>query len=140
MEMHFNWIAYAVAVVAQMMIGYIWFHPAVMGKMWAKVRGIPVEEIRPKNPGLVYGLTVVYTLFITMFFMLNVTGFGQEDVKFHTIQHGLFHAVGFGMMVILPLLGTPTLFEGRPKEWMIVQGGYWFVRAAVAMSILSFWR
>ena len=31
-EMQINWMAFATAVVAQMIVGYLWFHPAVMGK------------------------------------------------------------------------------------------------------------
>ena len=139
-QMHLNWIAYAVAVIVQMMIGYIWFHPSVMGKMWVQACGKSIDEIRPKKPGMTYGLTIVYTLLNTLFLMLNVVGPGQEDVKFHTFQHGLFHAVLFTLMVTLPVLGTPALHEGRPKGWMVVQLGYWFVRISVAMGILSLWR
>ena len=139
-EMHTNWLAYAVAVVAQMAIGYIWFHPSVMGKKWAEANGRSIEDMKPKNPGLVYGLTMVYTLLNTLFLMVNVTGFGQEAVQFHTVKHGLFHALIFSILVILPVLGTPSLHEGKPKGWMIVQLGYWFVRVSVAMAILSAWR
>lgn len=139
-NMNLNWAAYAVAVVAQTIIGYLWFHPAVMGKMWAEANGRTIDEMKPKNPGMVYGLTMLYTLLNTMFLMINVTGFGQEDVQFHTIKHGLFHAVVFAVLVILPVLGTPSLHEGKPKGWMIVQMGYWFVRLSVAMGILSWWR
>ncbi|MFN0032700.1 MAG: DUF1761 domain-containing protein [Flavobacteriales bacterium] len=139
-----NWIAYAVAVVAQMVIGFLWFHPSVMGKMWAKAIGTTVEGLKPKNPGMVYGLTILYTLLFTFFLMTNVTGPGQDVApdghSYATFQHGLAHAVALTLMVILPVLGTPALFEGKSKGWMIVQVGYWFVRMAVALGILSAWR
>jgi cobalamin biosynthesis protein CobD/CbiB len=140
MEMHINWLAYAAAVIAQMVIGYLWFHPAVMGKKWASVLGKDTEELKPKNPGMVYGLTLLFTLLNTMFLLVNVTGFGQEDIQFHTIKHGLFHAIIFFMMVIVPVLGTPALHEEKKGQWYIIQFGYWFVRLAVAFAILSAWR
>jgi Protein of unknown function (DUF1761) len=143
-EMQINWAAFAVAVVAQMVIGFLWFHPAVMGKMWAKANGVSIEEMKPKNPGMVYGLTILYTLFFTMFLITNVTGPGQDVApdghSYVTFQHGLAHAVILTIMVILPVIGTPALYEGKTKGWMVVQIGYWFARLAVAAGILSAWR
>ncbi len=142
--MHFNWAAMGVAFVAQMLVGYIWFHPAVMGKMWAKSNGKTFEEMKPKNPGLVYGITILYTLIFIFWIAANVTGPGQDTApdghSFHTFQHGLVHALVLTIMVIIPVLGTPSLHEGKPKGWMIAQSGYWFIRLAVAAGILSLWR
>ena len=142
--MQMNWAAYAVAVVAQMVIGFIWFHPKVMGTMWAKSLGVPLEEMKPNNPGMVYGLTTLYTLLFTMFLMTNVTGPGQDVApdghSYHTFQHGFAHALILAVMVVLPILGTPALYEGKKKGWMMVQMGYWLVRLIVAAGIISAWR
>ncbi len=142
--MQMNWAAFAVAVVAQMVIGFIWFHPAVMGKMWAKSIGISIEDMKPKNPGMVYGLTILYTILFTMWLMTNVTGPGQDVApdghSYHTFQHGVVHAFILAIMVILPVLGTPALYEGKTKGWMMVQMGYWTVRLIVAAGIISMWR
>jgi hypothetical protein len=143
-EMQMNWAAFAVAVVAQMVIGFIWFHPKVMGTMWSKASGISLEDMKPKNPGMVYGLTILYTVLFTMFIMTNVTGPGQDVApdghSYHTFQHGVVHALILTGFVILPVLGTPALYEGKTKGWMIVQVGYWLVRLIVAAGILSMWR
>jgi len=143
-EMKMNWVAYAVAVVAQMIIGYLWFHPAVMGKRWAQANGKTIDEMKPKNPGMVYGLTILYTVLNTMFLMINVTGPGQDTApdghSYHTFQHGIVHAVIFMILVVLPVIGSPALHEGKSKGWMLVQMGYWFVRLIVAFGILSLWR
>jgi len=142
--MHINWLAYAAAVLAQMIIGYAFFHPALMGKVWAKANGKTVEEMNPKNSGLVYGLTFVYTLLNTMFLLFNVTGPGQDVApdghSYHTFQHGLAHALIFSVLVVLPVMGTPALHAGKSKEWVLVQLAYWFVRVSVAFGILSMWR
>jgi hypothetical protein len=143
-QMHMNWAAYAVAVVAQMIFGYLWFHPSVMGKMWAKANGVNVEDMKPKNPAMVYGLTILYTLIFTFWLMINVTGPGQDTHpdghSFHTFQHGVSHAILLTIMVIIPVLGTPALFEGKKTGWMVVQVGYWFIRMAIAQGIISLWR
>lgn len=143
-EPQMNWAAYAVAVVAQMAVGFLWFHPSVMGKMWAKANGVSFEELKPKNPGMVYGITILYTLLFTFFLMTNITGPGQDQApdghSYHTVQHGLAHALILTILVILPVLGTPALHEGKPKGWMMVQISYWLVRLAVAGAIISAWR
>jgi hypothetical protein len=139
-DMQINWLAYAVAVVAQIVIGFLWFHPSVMGKTWAKANGITIEDMKPSNPGMTYGLTILYTLIFTFWLLINVTGPGQEDIQYHTFKHGLGHAALLTGFVILPVIGTPGLFEKKSKAWVFVHVGYWFLRMAVAQGILSMWR
>jgi cytochrome b561 len=141
--MDVNWYAFAAAVVAQILIGYIWFHPAVMGKIWAKAIGKTIEEIKPQNPALVYGVTILLTLLFTNWLVYNVTGPGQDHDETHsfvTAQHGLAHAILLTLMFTIPIFGTLALFERKTWGWFIVQTGYWFLRLAAAASILSAWR
>ena len=143
-EMNINWLAFAVAVVAQMVVGYLWFHPSVMGKVWAKANGIDIKDMKPKNAGVTYGITILLTLFFTMWLTINVTGPGQDVApdghSFHTFQHGLGHAILITFFIMIPVFGTPALFEKRGWGWFIVHVGYWFLRMAVAFGILSAWR
>lgn len=142
--MEMNWLAFAAAVVAQIVIAYLWFHPSVMGKIYAKSRGITVDELAPKNPAVTYGVTILLTLLYTLFIASWVTGPGQDIApdghSYHTFQHGLVHAIVFLLMVLAPVLGTPAMFEKRGWNWVFVQLGYWFVRTIAAAGILSMWR
>lgn len=137
---NFNWLAYAAAVVAQIIIGFVWFHPAVMGKMWSKATGISVEDMKPKNPALTYGLTILFTIILTFWLAINVLGPGQEDPKYHTFQHGIAHAALLSLFVVLPILGSPALFERKGGLYIFIQVAYWFLRMAAAQGILSLWR
>lgn len=133
-----NWMAFALAVIAQMFIGFIWYHPAVMGKTYAKSLGISYENMKPNNPGLAYGLMIVFTLFFTFFMHTNVTGHGHEDVKYHTFQHGFAHAGFLGLLVLIPILGTLANFENRGWGWFLTHLGHWVLRIGVAGGILSY--
>jgi hypothetical protein len=137
---HINWLAYAAAVVVQVVVGYVWFLPGVMGNYWAKANGKTFEEMTPQNAGMTYGLTILLTLLFTFFLLINVTGPGQEADKFGTFQHGIGHGVFLTLLVVTPIFGTVTLFEKRGLSWLIVHGGYWFLRIALAGGILSMWR
>jgi hypothetical protein len=138
--MEMNYLAFAAAVVAQMVIGFVWFHPKVMGEFWAKANGKTLEELMPAPSPMMMITTIIYTLLFTMFLTFNVTGAGQEAIEFHTAKHGLFHAVVMTIMVMLPVFGTPGLYEKRGWNWILCHIGYWFLRMAVAMAILSAWR
>jgi Protein of unknown function (DUF1761) len=141
MEMHINWLAYAAAVAAQMVIGYLWFHPAVLGRTWAKANGQSYEDMmKSQNMGITLGVTIVLTLLFTFWLNLNVTGAGQEDPRFYTFQHGIGHAVALTLFVMLPVFGTPGMFEKRGWGWVLLHTGYWFCRMVVAAGILSLWR
>ena len=145
MEMHVNWAAYAVAVVAQILIGILYFHPAVMGKTWANAIGADVKSMKPSNPGMTYGLTIVLTLLITMFMVINVTGPGQETDpndghSYVTFGHGVVHGLILTIMVIIPVFGTVALYDRKSFTWFAVQTGYWFLRLVVGLGILSAWR
>lgn len=143
-EMHINWAAFAVAVVAQMVIGFLWFHPSVMGKMWAKANNIELKDMNPENAGMSYGITILLTIVFTFWLAGNVTGPGQQVAadghSFVTFQHGLAHALALSIMVMLPVFSGPAIFEKRGWKWAVVHVGYWFARMAVAAGILSAWR
>jgi cytochrome b561 len=115
-----------------------------MGTLWAKSIGKTPEEMKPKNMAMIMGLTILYTLLLTMFLLINVTGPGQDTApdghSYHTFGHGLGHAVFLSILIIIPVMGTPALYEEKSKLYFFVQLGYWFVRMAVALGILSAWR
>jgi hypothetical protein len=136
--MQLNWMAYAVAVIAQLIIGFLWFHPKVLGNVWSRSSGMDAESMRPTP--LAYALNILFTLMFTFWLAVNVTGFGQEDSRYHTFQHGLAHATLLTIMVIIPVIGTPAVFEKRKASYVLLRAAYWFVRMAVAQGILSLWR
>lgn len=138
--MEFNWMAIGAAIIAQMAIGYLYFHPSVMGNKWAAANGKTLDEMKPENMGLTMGLTILFTFLFTTFLAVNVTGPGQEAIEFHTIKHGLFHALVLAITVVMPMFGTQGMYEKRSWNWIFIQTGYWFSRMAVAQAILSFWR
>ena len=142
--MNINWAAFAVAVMAQMVVGYIWFHPAVMGKMWAKANGFDINDSKPKNMGMTVGVTLLLTVFFTLFLMVNVAGPGQDVApdghSYITFQHGVAHAAILSIMVMLPVFATPALYEKKGWNYVLVHVGYWFCRMAVGAGILSAWR
>lgn len=139
-DFHVNWPAVVVAALIPMITGMIWYHPKVMGGIWMKANGFTEEDLRGGNPAVMYGGALVLAFMLALFLMLNVTGFGQEDPKYHTFQHGVAHATLLTLLVLLPVMGTNAIFEKRSRTGLLVNLGYWWVTLSIAMGILSAWR
>ena len=139
-DFHVNWLAVAAASITPMIVGMIWYHPKVMGTVWMKATGLKEEDMRSGNMGMIYGAALVLAFMLALFLMLNVTGFGQEDVQFQTFKHGLGHGLLLTLLFVLPLVGTNALFEKRGWNWLLVNVGYWWVTLSIALGILSAWR
>jgi hypothetical protein len=140
MEMHINWLAVAVAAITPMIVGFVWYHPKVLGGVWMKANGFTEESLKGKNMGLIFGAAFGLSILLALFLNVNVTGFGQEDLRYHTFQHGVAHACMLTVLVVLPLYGTTALFERRSWSWLLVNVGYWFVTLVIALGVLSAWR
>lgn len=139
-QIHINWMAVIVATITPMVMGFIWYHPKVMGGIWMRANGFTEDDLKGGNMGMIFGAALVLAFLLAMFLNFNVTGFGQEDPKYHTFQHGVVHAIMLTVMVVLPLFGTNALFERRSWSWLLVNVGYWFVTLAIALGVLSAWR
>lgn len=139
-DFHINWLAVVVAALVPMLVGFVWYHPKVLGNIWMKATGLTEEELRKSNMPLIFGAALVLAFMLAMFLMINVTGFGQEDPKYHTFQHGLAHGMMLTMLFVVPLFGTNALFERRSWSWFLVNVGYWWVTLSISLGILSAWR
>ncbi len=139
-DFHVNWLAVAAATLTPMIVGFIWYHPKVLGGVWMKANGLTEDDLKGRNMGLIFGGALALAFMLALFLMLNVTGFGQEDERFHTFKHGLGHGLLLTFLVVLPLFGTNALFEKRSWSWLLVNVGYWWLTLSIALGILSAWR
>jgi Protein of unknown function (DUF1761) len=64
--MEMNWMALIVAALSTLAVGMIWYSDAVFGKIWIKEAGLNREEMKKDNMLKIFGLTILYSLMITM--------------------------------------------------------------------------
>ena len=148
-EPHMNFAAILVATIIPMLIGFIYYHPAILGKVWMNANGFKMEEMKQPKPVL-YLLALGVSFFLSMFFWAWVTGAGGEDQaqvvdpkdghSFVTFQHGVVHGIIFGITVLLPIFTTMSIFEKRKFSWGFVNWGYWVITSILMCGILSAWR
>lgn len=148
MEPHFNFVAVAVAALIPMVMGFIYYHPAVMGNRWMRANGFSQESITPPQPAM-YILALAVSFLLSFFLMLWSTGNGGMDPgqvtapdghSYVTFGHGVVHGVLFSITVLLPIFVTSKIFEMRSWSWCFVNWGYWAVTACLMCGLLSAWR
>lgn len=159
------WLTFLFALVP-LAVGSLWYGP-LFGKLWQREAGISDEQIENANMAKIFGLTYVYSFFITLLLMMVVIHqFGLSgmfgmlpewneagsplwqdltalDEKYEMFTrhmhfgHGALHGGFFGLAFVGPIICINALFERRTWKYMLVHTGYWFVALALVGGLLS---
>lgn len=132
---HINLVAALVAGVINMVIGALWYSPALFGKMWMKEMGMKPEDGMAKNMGQAYGITFIGALIMAYVtaLVLGYTGVG-------TMTEGLMMALWlwFGFAVTLPL--NDVVFGKKSWNLYFVNVFYYLVVLAINGALLASWK
>ena len=149
-EPQMNFIAILISTLIPMIMGFIYYNPAVFGKAWMNANGFTKEGMGNGPKPAFYLLALVASFFLTMFFWGWVTGAGGVDQmqvvdpndghSFVTFKHGVVHGIIFSLTVMFPIFATMAIFEKRKFSWAFVNWGYWAITAILMCGILSAWR
>lgn len=150
MEPKINFMALICATLVPMAMGFIYYHPAVMGNVWMQSNGFTKESIGKGPKPALYLLALVASFMLAFFMWGWTTGAGGVDKmqvidpidghSYETFVHGVFHGIAFSIMVLLPILVTIKIFEMRSWKWAMVNWGYWSITVILMNGILSAWR
>ena len=88
-----EWLGVVVAILANMVLGMVWYNKRSMGSMWMEDVGLDEQKIREGNMPLVWGsmlvLLVITNIFIALV-ILNIGGGFEEGLAVGAV-------VGFGI-------------------------------------------
>ncbi len=88
--MTINWLAILVSALVPMLLGFIWYHPKVMGKVWMDACGFKEEDMKSSsNMGLIFGISFLMSLLLA--FAMNTISYHQTFVA-----NSLMNQPGFG--------------------------------------------
>ena len=158
-----NWLALIVAALIPMILGFIWYNPKVFGNAWMKAADMTDEKIKGGNMGVIFGVSLVLSLFLAMsmqslvihqmHLMSLVLGDTSAETatwlsnamesygnNFRTPQHGAFHGFFAGVVFVLPVLGTNALFERKGFKYILVNVGYWTLTLMIMGAIICAWQ
>lgn len=135
--MNLNFLAIALATIADFVIGALWYGP-IFGKIWGKIHGFDklskaVQQAMMKQMGPLYGVqfaVTVLTNFILAIFISYVPGWNA---------YALAGFIWLGFVV--PTQVSSVLFGGTDPKWIItkiaLQSGASLVCLEVAAAILQ---
>ena len=122
------------AAVANIILGFVWYHPKVLGSTWMRLANISpmqAEAGKKKMP------MMAVVAFIAAGVMAYVTAhfkfaWGVYDIV-GAVELGFWIWVGF---IAVPLLGI-VLWEGKSVKLYAINAGYWLIAMIVTCVILT---
>lgn len=131
-----NLLAIVIAALIPMFMGFIYYHPKVFGKVWMESLGLKEEDLKKGNMGVILGISLVMSILLSMFMLVNVDGPGQEG-EFDSFKHGVFHGVLVGIMVAMPVLVTNGLFERKNLKNLAINTLYWIITIGLMGGVID---
>lgn len=136
---HINMVAVLVAVVANFVLGFLWYTP-LFGKAWAKEMGFDTS-IKPPAGAMAKGMVfmVIGNFFLAYVFAHNmaawsfVPGNAEMGAVGNIINATIFTWLGFYLPVDI---GTVT-WENKSWKLFAINTGYHLVMLLVAATILT---
>ncbi len=162
--MNINFLIILVAALVPTVVGFIWYHPKVMGAAWMKAANIDDAKLKSGNMVVIFGVSLLLSFFLafSIQFMVihqysiysilaNEPGIQDPNSEiglfikefmekyghnFRTFKHGVLHGTIAGVTVVLPILGSNALFERKGFKYIAVNVGYWIITMAVMGGII----
>jgi hypothetical protein len=155
----------ALAALIPLVVGFIWYHPKILGTAWMNAAGLTEEKLKGANMALIFFLVFIFSFLIGLAIisivihqghvysiLVKTPGFGvpgspvqtmlenfmrDYGQNFRTFKHGVFHGVLFTIFFAFPLIGINALFERRGFKYIFIHSGYWLVTIALMGGVIS---
>ncbi|MBL7817344.1 MAG: DUF1761 domain-containing protein [Saprospiraceae bacterium] len=162
--MHLNWLVIIGSALIPLLTGFVWYNPKTFGTIWMKASGVTEEQGKNANMPLIFGLTILFGIFIalamvtvvihqTHYYSLFANDASMRDPNsalsksiqafmdingqnFRTFKHGSFHGALTGLLFAMPVLGVSALFEGKGRNYILVNTGYWVLTLALMGGVI----
>ena len=161
--MEMNFLSPLVAAFTTLLVGFIWYHPNVLGTLWIHEAGLTKEESEKGNMMKIFGLTFVFSIFIGIimqsltihqFGALGMIGGGTKlaeakpsfmafmadyGTAFRSYKHGALHGFFTALFFAFPMIAINSLFERRSWKYIFIHSGYWIVCLTIIGAIVCGW-
>jgi Protein of unknown function (DUF1761) len=159
MEEKMNFYIWFATALVPLIVGFVWYNPKVLGKAWMESAGMTMEQTQGLNMPMVFGLTYLFGLFVSLALsgiVVHQMGMGgvfandqQNPIfkaamaeglhNFRTYKHGLLHGVLTAVFLVLPIVGISAMFERKGFKYIAIHVGYWMVCLGIMGAIICHW-
>lgn len=132
-EVSINYLAVLVAAIAGMVVGAVWYSPAVFGNAWMKAIGKKTDQLGdPTNSYLIATVLALVLAYVMAHFVdyVNATTFGSAA------QLASWLWLGF----VVTTQGVNAVFEGKPRDLFLISAGHHLAEFIVVAAILALWQ
>jgi len=129
-------LAVSVAAVANMIVGFVWYSPLVIGKPWMRARGYDQDKKKQPAAGAnqvqTYGLSFVASLVTAFVLATTITAFAISTIT-NAALLGFAIWVGF----VLTTMVVHELYSDQPRFGLLaMDAGYHLVGLPVMAVVL----
>lgn len=128
-----NLLAIALAVVANMVLGMLWYGP-LFGKQWMALVGKKGDDMQMMAKEIVIALLLATLIALGMNSILQ---FAREVSELDYLQNVLISAGMVATVFILPVLGNEIVWEGRNPKLIALNWGHQFATYIVTGFVLG---
>lgn len=142
-----NILAIIVAGLIPAILGAIYYGP-LFGKAWMDSQGKTEEELKPTNPAVAYGGSILLAMLlsVSLFYTIqllhkDVNSAGELYINSSfTFGHGAFHGAMIGLMLITPVIVSLSIFHKFNWKTTLLNVVFWTSCLAIMGGILDAWR
>lgn len=131
-DVDINYVAVIVTALVPMVLGALWYSPALFARPWMRAVGRTEEEMGGMARG--YVLSAVAAV-LSSYALARIERWAEVDDVANGALVGLLVWVGF----VAGLLAVTTYFGGRPRILWVITAGYQLVSLVVMGAILGVW-
>jgi hypothetical protein len=130
--MRINWLAILVAMIAQQVLGFIWYSRALFAESWMAGIGKRPEDLVPTPGPFILAIIAAVLLPIGMSWIL-------EHCGVRGLKGGLLVGLGVGVAASAPAVIVHEAFLGYPAVVLAIDGAKEIVTALMVGLILGAW-
>lgn len=128
-----NWLAVLLGALAFFLVGAIWYG-VLFSKAWQKAAGMSDEKIQSGNMALIFGLTFLAELVISLTLWHGIARSGASD------RAVMMMAVGFGAAIMVPAIGINYLYLRKTLAHFLIDAGHFIVGMTAMGGVFLLFR
>ena len=128
-----NWLAVLLGALAFCLVGAIWYG-VLFSKAWQKAAGMSDEKIQSGNMALIFGLTFLAELVISLTLWHGIARSGASD------RAVMMMAVGFGAAIMVPAIGINYLYLRKTLAHFLIDAGHFIVGMTAMGGVFLLFR
>ena len=130
-----NYLAVLVAAIVNMVIGAVWFMPAVFGSRWMRYTGLTSEGIANTPHMWASYLGALVGSVLVAYAVARIAAYAAAE---SVTDASILMLLIWAGLVLVPL-SDEALWERRPVGLFVLSGARWFVALAVITAIVALW-